>query len=88
MHYTGKKAKAKTKPNSPNITHGKWKLINWPTSGGFMGPSYIKPLPGEPEGQLYDIINDPGETQNLWKQYPKVVETLLRLLKKQTNHKL
>lgn len=65
------------------ITDGRWKLIDWPISGGFMGPAYVKPLPGEAPGQLYDIIKDPGETRNLWQHRPDVVKRLLALLRQQ-----
>ena len=58
-----------------------WKLVMGTGSGGFSDPR------GQPcdsvvgEGQLYDLAADPGETQNLWSEYPEVVHRLYRELK-------
>ena len=43
-------------------------------------PPMSQPKAGEPEGQLYDLESDPGETKNLWKEYPDVVAELQGLL--------
>lgn len=57
-----------------------WKLIETLGSGGFTSPGYIEPEPGGPEGQLFNLLEDPKETTNLWTEYPEVVERLkLRL---------
>lgn len=59
-----------------SIRSGPWKLINDLGSGGFSKPGKIRPSPGGPEGQLYNLDNDPGETQNLWLSHPEVVKRL------------
>jgi len=53
-----------------------WKLITGLGSGGFSKPNRIKPQPGGPTGQLYDLANDPGETNNLFQQKPVIVARL------------
>jgi arylsulfatase A-like enzyme len=63
------------------IRQGKWKLILCPDSGGWSDPR-----PGNknnvnlPPIQLYDLENDIGETKNLYKEHPEVVEKLTKLL--------
>ncbi len=64
------------------IRRGKWKLILGRGSGGFTRPRVIKPKPGEPEGQLYNLEEDLGETNNLWKKHPEIVGQLTELLEK------
>ena len=58
------------------IRVGEWKLIDRLGSGGFSKPSKIKPGPGEPAGQLYNVADDPGETENLYAQHPEMVKRL------------
>jgi arylsulfatase A len=58
------------------IRRGKWKLIRGLGSGGFTEPKHLDPEPGGPEGQLYDLDTDPGETMNLWQERPEVVAEL------------
>ena len=65
-----------------SIRKDQWKLICKLGSGGFTDPQYRKPEPGEPEGQLYNIEKDPRETDNVWDQYPEVVDELTNLLEK------
>ncbi len=55
---------------------GRWKLILGRGSGGFTAPRKIEPQPGEPEGQLYDLLEDPAETTNLWLERPELVAEL------------
>lgn len=62
------------------IQQGKWKLINGLGSGGFTQPSRIQPEPGDPQGQLYNLEDDPAETTNLWHDYPEIRERLTELL--------
>lgn len=58
------------------IRDGDWKLINGLGSGGFTKPNSIKPKPGQPEGQLYNLRNDLGETRNLYLEKPEIVTRL------------
>jgi hypothetical protein len=58
------------------IRSGRWKLIEGLGSGGFSQPSRITPGPGDPAGQLYDLVADPAETANRFASEPAVVERL------------
>ncbi|MFC2115930.1 arylsulfatase [Bacteroidota bacterium] len=58
------------------IRSGDWKLINQLGSGGFSKPSLIEPGPGDPAGQLYNLADDPGETNNVYLQHPEIVSRL------------
>lgn len=58
------------------IRSGDWKLINRLGSGGFTRPNQITPTPAGPPGQLYNLKDDPGETTNLYLQYPEIVVRL------------
>ena len=60
------------------IREGAWKLIEGQGSGGF---TKIKPAPGEPPGQLYDLATDPGEMKNLYAEQPERVARLAALLR-------
>jgi arylsulfatase A-like enzyme len=64
------------------IRKGPWKLILCPGSGGWSDP---KPKSAGiellPPYQLYNLDNDPGETENLLDRYPEMVEELSALLK-------
>ncbi|MFH5834310.1 arylsulfatase [Halalkalibaculum sp. DA384] len=62
------------------IQDGRWKLIEALGSGGFSDPASMDPEPGGPEGQLYNLEEDPDETNNLWLNHPDVVNRLKRLL--------
>ena len=55
------------------IRSGDWKYIDGLGSGGFSVPFNVIPKAGEPEGQLYNMKDDPGETVNLYDQYPQIV---------------
>ena len=68
-----------------SIRQGKWKLILGRGSGGFTKPSKIKPKPGEPKGQLYNLKDDPAEADNLWAKRQDVVNHLTNLLEKYNN---
>ncbi|MCC5941741.1 MAG: arylsulfatase [Balneolaceae bacterium] len=65
-----------------SIQDGTWKLIDGLGSGGFTSPSYIEPGPGDPEGQLFNLEEDLAETNNLWHDYPEIVDQFLQLLEK------
>jgi arylsulfatase A-like enzyme len=60
------------------IRSGEWKLIDRLGSGGFSKPRRVEPGPGDPEGQLYNLKEDPGEVINLYLDRPDVVEQLKR----------
>ncbi|MCH8830938.1 MAG: arylsulfatase [Planctomycetes bacterium] len=64
------------------IRKGTWKLILGRGSGGFSKPRRIKPKPGEPTGQLYDLAQDPSETKNVYLDHPQVVRALSSLLQR------
>jgi arylsulfatase A len=64
------------------IRQGKWKLELGLGSGGFSVPRSIKPKPGEPAGQLYNLGEDLAESRNLWNEHPEIVERLTNLLAK------
>ncbi len=57
-----------------------WKLIRGLGSGGFTEPKWLDPGPDDPPGQLYNLVTDPGETQNRWCDEPGVVQELLACL--------
>lgn len=63
----------------------KWKLICSLGSGGFSEPKDPQPEPGGPEGQLYNLEEDPKETNNLWLEKPEIVKELNELLQKYKN---
>ncbi len=58
------------------IRSGDWKLINHLGSGGFSKPRQIEPAPGDPAGQLYNLADDPGETNNVYLEHPEIVSRL------------
>jgi arylsulfatase A-like enzyme len=58
------------------IRSGDWKLINQLGSGGFSQPKTIKPVPGGPTGQLYNLRTDRAETNNLYLKHPDIVARL------------
>jgi arylsulfatase A-like enzyme len=67
------------------IRAGDWKLIQGLGSGGFSQPRRIRPGPGDPPGQLYNLATDLGETKNRYADEPAVVQLLLGQLKKIRN---
>lgn len=58
------------------IRSGNWKLITALGSGGFSKPNRVKPGPGDPPGQLYNLANDWSETTNLYAKHPEIVARL------------
>jgi arylsulfatase A len=64
------------------IRQGPWKLIQGLGSGGFTAPAQVKPKPGGPQGQLYNLQDDPGEQKNLWLEEPEIVARLAALLER------
>ncbi len=80
------------KPVRPTMTHhsssgmysirsGEWKFIDGLGSGGFTVPSVVEPQPGGPQGQLYRILADSLESENLYLDYPGKVADLQKILK-------
>ena len=64
------------------IRKGKWKYTSKLGSGGFTKPKTIKPKGNQASGNLYDVVNDPQEKKNLYKEYPDVVKELEQLLER------
>ncbi len=64
------------------IRQGPWKLATALGSHGFSDPRNVKPEPGGPQGQLYNLDDDPTEQHNLWLGRPAVVKRLATLLEK------
>ncbi|MCB1226854.1 MAG: arylsulfatase [Verrucomicrobiales bacterium] len=62
------------------LRQGNWKYLDRLGSGGFSEPRKVKPEPGGPEGQLYDLAADPGEQTNLWLTDPERVEQMRKQL--------
>ena len=70
-----------------SIRKGQWKYLNHSGSGGndYLTRDELKPYyipdnaPGAP-GQLYNLVTDPGETNNLYFKYPEIVKELKTLL--------
>jgi len=52
------------------IRDGDWKYTPQLGSGGFTDPAVRDPLPGEPPGSLFHLIEDPLEEYNVYKAYP------------------
>jgi arylsulfatase A-like enzyme len=59
------------------LRKGDWKLIDKRGSGGFSIPVVVDPKVGEPVGQLYNLAEDPSETNNLYNEEPELVKELL-----------
>lgn len=73
------------KPGSASMMtfrSGDWKLITGLGSGGFSKPKRIKPVPHGPQGQLYNLASDLGETTDLYLKHPEIVARLTAELKK------
>lgn len=63
-----------------DVRVGSWKLITKLGSGGFTVPVDVKPQPGGPIGQLYDLSNDIHEDHNLYNERPDKVKELMAML--------
>ena len=59
-----------------------WKLIEGRGSGGFTHPARYSPASDEPQGQLYNLAQDPGEKHNLYSAAPDTAARLAMLLKR------
>ncbi len=62
------------------IREGEWKYIDGLGSGGFTEPAIVQPKPGEPAGQLYNLLEDPRETNNRYTEFPEKVKQLKKIL--------
>jgi hypothetical protein len=53
---------------SPALRKGRWKILHVGQDAG-----------GRKDGawQLYDVVSDPGETQDLSEEYPNLMKTML-----------
>lgn len=79
----------------PTMTHhtrrmyglrdGEWKFIDGLGSGGFTQPNFIQPQPGGPTGQLYRILTDSIESENLYMNYPEKVNEMRTILDNSKN---
>ncbi|MEM6776847.1 MAG: arylsulfatase [Planctomycetota bacterium] len=65
------------------IRRGSWKLILARGSGGWTSPKENEVPAGSPEGQLYDLSVDPGETNSLFESKPELVADMLEDLRRQ-----
>ena len=63
-----------------SVRQGPWKLCLGLGSGGFSEPKNLEPTPGGPDGQLYNLDEDPQETHNLWLEDPDRVKALTDLV--------
>ncbi|MHC4501016.1 MAG: arylsulfatase, partial [Planctomycetota bacterium] len=64
------------------IRRGQWKYLDHKGSGGNnydrprMKPFALPDTAPDAPGQLYNLKNDPGETTNLYYEYPQIVKEL------------
>jgi hypothetical protein len=56
-----------------SVRMGPWKLITALGSHGFSEPRRLAPVAGGPTGQLYNLADDLGETNNLYLERPDIV---------------
>ena len=69
-----------------SIRCGDWKYIEGLGSGGFTDPPVEVPQPGGPQGQLYRILTDSLESENLYLNYPEIVADFKEILKNAKNN--
>jgi arylsulfatase A-like enzyme len=69
------------------IQEGSWKLIAGQGGGGYYpnNPEAYAADPAAPAGQLYNLADDLGETQNRYAERPDVVARLTAILEKTKN---
>ena len=72
-----------TKSTHMAVRQGQFKYIPSLGSGGFSDPRRVQSLPKGPRGQLYNLAEDIGETQNLWLDEPGLVESFEKQIAKQ-----
>ncbi|MEZ6122981.1 MAG: arylsulfatase [Planctomycetaceae bacterium] len=67
-----------------------WKLIQGLGSGGFSEPKRIRPQPGQPSGQLYDLQSDLAEEHDQYAAQPDRVRLMsdrLRTIQESSGHR-
>ncbi len=64
------------------IRQGSWVLTPALGSRGFSRPAQVLPAPGGPDGQLFNLKDDPGQSKNLWLDQPDQTRRLVALLEK------
>ncbi|MCB1843081.1 MAG: arylsulfatase [Halioglobus sp.] len=64
----------------PIVRKGNW-VLGFSLGSGAQDTIDPLPTPGGPNGQLYDLHADPGQTRNVWLQNPDVVAKLTALYK-------
>ncbi|TWT91228.1 sulfatase family protein [Neorhodopirellula pilleata] len=88
--FTGKPAKFSRKglihhsvSGHFSYRQGKWKLLLAKGSGGWSAPTEkdMSKVADAAEAQLYNLEEDPGEQNNLYRKKPEVVEALMAQLK-------
>jgi arylsulfatase A len=62
------------------IKKGDWKYVEGLGSGGFSVPSKLPPVKNGPTGQLYNMKDDPLESNNLFLHKPDIVNDLTSLM--------
>jgi arylsulfatase A-like enzyme len=62
------------------LREARWKLIFGRGSGGNSEPRSIEPAPGDPLGQLYDMVADVSETDNVWSAHPDLVDRMTAII--------
>lgn len=65
-----------------SIRQGAWKFVDGRGSGGFTPPATYQPKDGEPEAELYHILADPDESNNLYQKRPGIARQLKSLLER------
>ena len=66
------------------IRKGKWKATPHLGSGGFTQPIEMD-ADNNTKGTLYDLEKDPGETENLYLQFPEIRDELIEILEIKKN---
>lgn len=59
---------------------GRWKLILARGSGGWSSPKENQVPKNAPQAQLYDLVADPGESNNLYLEEPQIAKQMLNQL--------
>lgn len=86
-YLRGDKASAGIRPyavlstfyGKPVIRRDSWVLLPFLEGGGPQEKNPPVAVEGGPQGQLFDLSEDPGQKNNLWSKHPDVVAQLTRL---------